>query len=105
LFGFAQARKYYPEDVAPFEGIDLEFADDGEIEIFSPDELTRLLEVARPEILPFLAPGASAGLRHREITRLEWQEVLPSGYIEIKKSKAKVRSRRLVPITEITGSL
>jgi integrase len=100
LFRFAQARKYYPKDIDPFEGVDLEFADDGEIEIFSPEELSRLFQVARAEIIPFLALGAFAGLRHMEITRLDWQEVLPSGYIEIKKSKAKVRSRRLVPITE-----
>src|SRR5204863_8471141 len=93
LFRFAQARKYYPKDVDPFEGIDLDFEDDGEIEIFTPEELKRLFEVARDEIIPFLAIGAFAGLRHREICRLDWAEVLPSGYIEVKKSKAKVRSR------------
>ena len=100
LFRFAQSRKYYPKDIDPFEGIDLAFEDDGEIEIFTPEQLTRLFEVARPEIIPFLAIAAFAGLRHREITRLDWGEVLASGYIEIKKVKAKVRSRRLVPITD-----
>jgi integrase len=99
FFRFAQAKKYYPKDMDPFDDIELEFEDDGEIEIFTPDEMARLLEVARPEIIPFLALGAFAGLRHREIVRLDWQEILPSGYIEVKKAKSKVRSRRLVPIT------
>ncbi len=98
FFRFAQARKYYPKDMDPFDGIELDFEDDGEIEIFTSNELVRLFEVARPEIVPFLALGAFAGLRHREIMRLDWQEILPSGYIEVKKAKSKVRSRRLVPI-------
>ena len=51
--------------------------------------------------MPFITIGAFAGLRHAEIQRLDWAEVrLDDGLIEVKASKAKTASRRLVPITE-----
>ncbi|HEX4120201.1 MAG TPA: tyrosine-type recombinase/integrase [Verrucomicrobiae bacterium] len=100
LFRFAQAKRYLAKDVDLMEGIDISFEDDGEIEIFSTAELQRILSGARHELVPFLAIGAFAGLRHAEITRLDWQEVdLERGFIEVKAAKAKTRSRRLVPIS------
>lgn len=97
LMNFAKARKWYPRDVDPLEGIATEFDDDGEIEIFTPKELAKLLTHAEPGLVPFLAIGAFAGLRHAELLRLDWSEVKPS-FIEVTKKKAKTRSRRLVPI-------
>jgi len=45
-----------------------------------------------------LASGAFAGIRTAEVCRRDWSEVnLEKGLIEIKKGKAKTRSRRLVP--------
>ena len=83
------------------EGIDIDFDDDGEIEIFTAAELDRILKAARPELVPFVAIGAFAGLRHAEIKRLDWQEIdLERGFIEVKGAKAKTRQRRLVPISE-----
>ena len=61
---------------------------------------------ARPEIVPFIALGAFAGIRHKELQRLEWQDVdLKAGFITIPKKKAKNRhrgsaARRLIPISE-----
>ena len=60
-----------------------------------------MLEHAEPALVPFLAIGAFAGLRHAEIQRLDWSEVrLDEGFIEVKASKAKTASRRLVPILD-----
>ena len=56
---------------------------------------------SRPELVPFLAIGAFAGLRSAEIERLDWSEVhLADRFIEVKTAKAKTASRRIVPITE-----
>ncbi len=77
--------------------------DDGEdVVIYSPAEVRAILErlqSKRPELVPFVAIGAFAGLRTAEIQRLDWAEVdLGQGHIEITKRKAKTRTRRLVPI-------
>jgi hypothetical protein len=59
------------------------------------------LNYSRPELVPFLALGAFAGLRSAEIGRLDWEEVhLADRIIEIKATKAKTASRRIVPVTE-----
>lgn len=68
------------------------------ITIYSPDELTKLLQAAG-DMTPFIAIGAFAGLRHAEIGRLDWSEIdLEDGFIEVKAIKSKTGERRLVPI-------
>jgi integrase len=102
LFRFAISRKYLPKDAADeIKAVQPPRNDTGEIEIFTPAEIREVLAAARPEMIPFLAIGAFAGLRSAEIARLEWQEVnLKERNIEIKASKAKTRTRRNVPITD-----
>jgi integrase len=69
------------------------------IEIYTPEEITKLLKAASEEFLPFVALGAFAGLRSAEIERLGWKDLdLAGGYIHVAADKAKTRSRRLVPI-------
>ncbi|PYJ63530.1 MAG: hypothetical protein DME24_01085 [Verrucomicrobia bacterium] len=97
LFRFAQAKRYFPKDINAMEGIENEFEDDSEIEIFTPEELRRLFASARAELIPYLAIAAFAGLRAAELVRLDWSDV-KADYIELKKGKAKTRSRRLIPI-------
>jgi hypothetical protein len=62
LFRFAQSRRFYPKEIDPMEGIEIDFDDNGEIEIFTAAELDRILKAARPELIPFVAIGAFAGL-------------------------------------------
>jgi len=63
--------------------------------------LERVFEHAKDDLIPFIAIGAFAGLRHAEIQRLDWAEIrFDDGLIEVKASKAKTASRRLVPITD-----
>jgi integrase len=51
-------------------------------------------------LVPFVAIGAFAGLRTAEIERLDSTEVhMKDRFIEIKASKAKTASRRIVPIS------
>jgi len=99
LFYFAESRGYLPKGMAQVDSVALAREEETDIEIFRPGELERVLELAEPALVPFLTIGAFAGLRHAEIQRLDWSEVrLEENLIEIKASKAKTASRRLVPI-------
>ena len=99
LFEFAVARGYASDNpVAVVECVEVRA---GDVDIFTPGEITRLLAAASPDFLPCLALGAFAGLRSAEIERLEWSDIdLAGRHIVIGASKAKTASRRVVPITD-----
>jgi integrase len=99
LFKFAVARGYASDN--PVGGVEKVKVRNGEIQIFTPLEITRLLAAASPEFLPVLAIGAFAGLRSAEIERLEWSDIhLTERHIVVGKDKAKTASRRIVPISD-----
>lgn len=102
LFRFAVKRKYLSKDsLEEIEAVQQAKEDNGEIEIFTPEEFLEILNAARPEMIPWLTIGGFAGLRAAEIQRLNWSEVnLAERHIEIKASKSKTAARRLVPITD-----
>ena len=100
LLEYARKQKYVPRDFAVMDDVDVSEEADFDIEIFTAEEVTKILAAVRKDALSALAIGAFAGIRTAEICRLDWSEVsLEKGLIEIKKGKAKTRSRRLVPIT------
>ena len=97
LFNFAKRRGYLSEN--PVANVERAKERETEVGILSVGELARLLECARSEMLPFWAIGAFAGLRRAEIERLIWAEVdFEAGVIEVKASKSKTATRRLVTI-------
>ena len=103
LFNFAKRAGYlaqHEETVA--ESLSRAKDTGGEIEIYTPEELKAMLERLRdikPELLPFVAIGAFAGIRTAEIARLNWEDVdFEQGLIEIGAGKAKTAQRRHVPI-------
>jgi integrase len=99
LFSFAQARGYLPKGATEAADLPLTKQVANPIGIFTAEEMAKLLAHGG-EMVPFLAIGAFAGLRHAEILRLDWQEVdLAGGHIEVKAAKAKTASRRLVPMS------
>jgi integrase len=102
LVRFAIKRKYLLKDALDeIESIETPKPDATEVEIFTPDEMREILNVARTEMIPWLAIAGFAGLRSAEIKRLDWSEVNFSElFIEIKASKAKTAARRLIPITD-----
>lgn len=73
-----------------------------EITTYTPDEITKLLTGADKRLVPFLAIGAFAGLRHWEISRLDWAEVElndhAESFIEVRAAKSKNKVRRLVRV-------
>jgi integrase len=99
LFSYAKARKYIAKDNDEIDAVLVPKVKGGNIEIFSADELTTLLNHADSHVIPFLALGAFAGIRHAEIERLDWRDIrLEDHLIEIKASKSKTASRRMVPL-------
>jgi integrase len=97
LFNFAKRRGYINEN--PVADVERAKERETEIAILSVGDLARLLECASSDMLPFWTIGAFAGLRPAEIERLTWNEVdFDAGVIEVKASKAKTASRRLVTI-------
>jgi site-specific recombinase XerD len=101
FFTFCKERGWLPRD---HDGVSMvqKFKErPTDITIYSPWEVAQFLRFARTELVPFVAIGAFAGLRTAEIGRLDWSEVhLKERFIEIKASKAKTASRRLVPISD-----
>lgn len=99
LLRWAQKRGLLPPGAVATDGIDMPVPEGGEIQIFTPGELRSLLETAKPEMVPFLALGAFAGMRSAEIARIGWEDIkVDRGFVEVGRDKAKTRSRRLVPI-------
>ena len=100
LFHFAQSRGYLPKGLTEADELVRVKEAPQSIAIYTPAEMAKLLQHAEDDLIPFLAIGAFAGLRTAEILRLDWSEVdLAGGHIEVKASKAKTASRRLVPIS------
>jgi integrase len=102
LFRFAIRRKHLAKDAFDeIQAVQPPKQKNDEVAIFTADEMSELLAVVRPEMVPWLAIGAFGGLRSEEIHRLDWREInLAERYIEIKASKAKTAARRIVPITD-----
>jgi integrase len=101
LFNYGIARKYLPKDHDEIDAVMVAKNAVSEIEIFTPKEMAEILAHADKQLVPFLAMGAFAGIRHAEIQRLEWAELhFDAGIIEIRAAKAKTASRRTVPILD-----
>jgi integrase len=100
LFEFAKGRGYLPKDYDELMSIEAVDEVEGEIEIFTPSEMFKLLMAAQSDFVPALAIGGFAGLRSKEIERLDWSQIqIARGFIEVKAWQArKTRARRLVPI-------
>ncbi len=99
LLKWGQNRGHLKEGKLPTEKLEIHPGEGGAIEIFTPSELAKLLGAAKPEMIPYLALGAFAGLRTAETKRLDWTDLkLERGFVEIAAHKAKTKSRRLVPV-------
>ncbi|MDR3413593.1 MAG: site-specific integrase [Formivibrio sp.] len=100
LFKFAEARGYIAKGKNPVTGTEGIKAKNGNpIQIYSPDEMEKLLQSASADIRIIIALQAFAGIRSQEILRLEWGDIKRArGHIELAADKAKTASRRIVPI-------
>ena len=97
LFNFAKSRGYCVSNPAEQSAKAKEV--ETPVGIISVQQTARLLESAPPELVPYLAIGAFAGLRRAELERLDWKEVdQQSHLIEVTARNSKSARRRLVKI-------
>ncbi len=67
----------------------------------APEEAQRLLECAKPSVLPFISVGMFAGLRTSERDQVDWKNFHlddPEPYIDLSAKISKTGRRRRVPI-------
>lgn len=101
LFAYAERRGYIAEGRNPVRKTEKVEVKDGEVEIYTPEEIGKLLAAADQDFLPCLAIGAFAGLRSAEIERLRGEDVdFVSGHIKLSAGQTKTASRRLVPLSD-----
>ncbi len=117
LFKFAESAGYLADGHLDFQKIAKAREAHGEIEIFRPEEMRRLLEASRVDpdtaktgtnrryttssgLLPYLVLGAFAGLRTAEIERQRWEDInLERGYVRVTAAKGNTAQKRLVPVS------
>ncbi len=102
LFSFARSRGYLPHsEKHAAELTDRVKEKPSAIGIYTPGEISRILQTAPEDMRASIAIGAFAGLRSAEIFRLVWTDIkLARGHILVAAEKAKTAQRRLVPISE-----
>jgi len=97
LLEFGRRRGYLRAN--PTADIKIRRRPEGEVSILTPDELRNLLSKCAPEIVPYVAICAFAGLRPSEAASLLWSDVrLDTMQIEVRARHSKTRRYRLVPI-------
>lgn len=96
---FGQMKGYVGKDHPGVSHIEKTSQTPREIQVFTPEEIHRLLLAAKAELVPALAIGAFAGVRSEELKRLHWEDIkLRQGHIEIKGANSKTGLRRLIPV-------
>ncbi len=97
LLEFGRRRGYLRAN--PAADIKIRRRPEGEVSILTPDELRNLLSKCAPEIVPYVAICAFAGLRPSEAASLVWSDIhLDTMQIEVRARHSKTRRYRLVPI-------
>lgn len=98
LFEFCVARNYCA--LNPLAKVETRKIRAGEVVIYTPDEMKKLLAKADDEFKPMLVICGFAGLRTEEFKRLTWANVdFESGNIILDAVQAKTASRRVVPMS------
>jgi integrase len=76
FFSWAKSRCYLPKnEETAAEGVPKVRVGDTETGIFTPEQMSKILEAATAKVIPFIVLGAFAGLRAAELTRIEWSAI------------------------------
>lgn len=97
LVNFARQRRYVPRHFNPMAEVSVAKEIRRPVEVFSTDEMSRMLQNAKPTLVPFLCLIAFGGLRHEEAARIDWADYT-NGHIRIRAEIAKRREQRLVSV-------
>ena len=100
LFSFALAHDYLPEGRATATaGVRKAKVVGGDVSVFAPEQMRKILHAAPPHLVPILSIGAFAGIRMAELARLDWSAIdLERRIIEVRAGQAKTASRRVIPV-------
>lgn len=101
LFNYAQTKGCLPKGMpTEAEGTSLVAEEHSPNEIFSVEEMTRLLDNAPPHLIAPMAIKAFSGVRTEEVTYMDWQHIdFEKGYIILPREVTKTNRRRLIPLT------
>jgi integrase len=102
FFKWAQEwRGYLPEGRLEINKIEGKYPETNDpIEIFTPEEMVRILASAPNRMIPYVAIGAFTGMRSAEVCRLKWEDIrMDQKVIECSERITKTKRRRLVPMT------
>lgn len=98
LFSHARRRGYLPRDLSTeADHLDSPKERSGQIGIYTPDDLHKVIKHATGLNRLVVAIGAYAGLRSAEMHRLEWKDI-GEKYVTVGADKSKTSERRVVPI-------
>jgi integrase len=96
LFSFCLDHKYCTDN--PAAATTKAKQRDEEVQVFSVEQMRRLLAASSVEMLPFWAIGAFAGLRHSEIKRLQWSDIdFDDALITVRSGKTPKRFVTMQP--------
>lgn len=97
---YAKRRQYLPRSWNEMEFVPKAQEEDGEIGVYTADDLTKILaKCDDKDLLPFVVLGAFAGPRPSEICRLEWADLhFDSGEIFIARGKVRTAGHRVAPL-------
>lgn len=101
LFNYAQTNGCLPKGM-PTEAEGTKVVAEGHSanEIFTVEEMTRLLNHAPVHLVAPLAIKAFSGVRTEEVTYMDWQHIdFEKGYIILPREVTKTNKRRLIPLT------
>jgi integrase len=101
LFNYARRVGYLPDRTTAATKAAKAKEHNGEIEIYSADEMSRLLQHAGDNVRPFVVLCGFCGLRAAEAMRLDWKEIdFARSTVLVTAGKSKTRSRRFAPLPE-----
>lgn len=105
FFRWGVKRKLVPRDMLEeLESIEKPKPVGGEVGVFTPAQLSEMLEavrIYRPDLIAWVAVAAFCGLRTAEILRLDWSKVnIEKRHVEVTADMAKTASRRLTPLCD-----
>src|SRR6266404_6194525 len=101
LFNYARRVGYLPDRTTAATKSAKAKEHNGEIEIYSADEMARLQQHATENLRPFLVLCGFCGLRAAEAMRLDRTEIdFARSTVLVSAGKSKTRSRRFAPLPD-----